>query len=86
MDYTIEASTLKFRDGSVPEVTIYGRKLAIVSLAYSWATRTDASLGISKLVVTGYVEGDLHARTYSVDYRSGAVTEIMEDEEENQKD
>jgi len=59
-----------------PEVTIAGKKLALVALTYNWATKTDRVGGPNIAIASGYLDEEFELRIFYLNIDAGTVTEI----------
>ena len=71
-----EDFTFKVINGETPSITINGKKIAIVTCVYDWATASDKSIGMSIVMVAGYIVGEFDLRVFQLDLKTKKVTEL----------
>lgn len=60
----------------VPEVTINGKKIAVVAVTYNWATKTENVTGPNVAIVGGCINGEFDTRIFYLNFDTGLATEI----------
>jgi hypothetical protein len=60
--------TFEVKNGEVPQITIDGKKLYVVTCCYAWDTFTNENISTPTVIVSGYFDGDESVRVYKLQF------------------
>lgn len=65
-----ESFTFVVVNGQVPEITVDGVKLHVVTCTYTWDTWTNDNIGASIVYASGYLEGEDKIKVFKLQFRT----------------